>query len=166
MRGISLLFCCVGMFCSGGAGRLNRRVHAAGGSLPAQPKEKPGTRPCRFPVIEFLPLILKLQIIQRHRVAVLNPHRLELIEQPRRAQLLVEIHAALVVGEVDVRHQPLQPRALHEPQVVLVPDLQRLGHVDLRRALDVLRFIDRDGRQLGQLRGNGAHKLTRALMKA
>lgn len=42
MRGISLLFCCVGMFCPGGDGRLNRRVHAAGGSLPAQPKEKPG----------------------------------------------------------------------------------------------------------------------------
>ena len=48
---------------------------------------------------------------------------------------LLKPHAALVVVEVDVGHEPLEPGALHEPGAVVgALDVQRGGGVHLRRA--------------------------------
>ena len=49
-----------------------------------------------------LVLILKLQIVQRHDVAVPDAHGLQLVKQAGLAQVLVEPVAGLVVAEVDV----------------------------------------------------------------
>ena len=50
-------------------------------------------------------LVLELQIVHADDVAVLNAHLLQLVEQTALAQHFVEIHAAFVVGEIDVGHK-------------------------------------------------------------
>ena len=109
-------------------------------------------------------LVLELQIVHADDVAVLNAHLLQLVEQTALAQHFVEIHAAFVVGEIDVGHKPLQPRPLHQPRVVLPLDVQRLGGVDLGRPGHVLRLVDRDGRQLAEPLGDVPHQLPGTLM--
>ena len=59
-------------------------------------------------VYAVLPLVLKLQIVHADDVAVLDPHLLQPVEQAALTQHFVEIHAAFVVGEIDVGHEPLQ----------------------------------------------------------
>ena len=78
-------------------------------------------------------LILKFQIVHGDNIPVLDPHLLQLIEQTRLAQNLIEVHPALIVGEIDVAHEPLEPRPLHQPGVVVPVDIQRGGGIHLRR---------------------------------
>lgn len=55
-----------------------------------------------------LVLVFKFEVVEADDVAVLNAHLLKAGKEAALAQHLVEIHPALVVGEVDVRHQSLE----------------------------------------------------------
>ena len=102
-----------------------------------------------------LPLVFEFQIVHTDDVAVLNAHVLQRVEQTALTQHLVEVHPALVVGEVDVAHEPLEPRPLHQPGVVLPLDVQRLGGVDDRRL----------GTYSGSYTVTGGSSLSRWLMR-
>ena len=80
-------------------------------------------------------LVFKFEVVEADDVAVLNAHLLKAGKEAALAQHLVEIHPALVVGEVDVRHQSLEPRAFDDVGVVVHRDVERGGGVELRRAL-------------------------------
>ncbi len=49
-------------------------------------------------------LVFKFEVVEADDVTVLNAHLLKAGKEAALAQHLVEIHPALVVGEVDVRH--------------------------------------------------------------
>ena len=104
-------------------------------------------------------LIFKFQIVHGHNVPVLNAHLLQPVKQPALAQHLVKIHPAFIVGEIDVGHEPLQPRPLHQPGVVLHMDSKRLGGVHLRRPGHILRLIHHHRRQLREHPANGLYQL-------
>ena len=71
--------------------------------------------------LERGPAMCPIRARQLLSVPVLDAHVLQLLEQARLAQGLVEPHAALVVGEVDVGHEPLEPGTLHQPGAVVRP---------------------------------------------
>ena len=110
-------------------------------------------------------LIFEFVAVQRDGVAVLDAPLLQLLIQSRFPQGLVEPHAALVIVEVDVGHEALEPRTLNEPGVAVVQalDVQRLAGVHHRRLGDIFRLVDRDRRQGSQSLRYLAHQLPGAL---
>ena len=88
--------------------------------------------------------------IRKSVATALNQVEQEL-KQTGLAQLLVEPVAALIVGEIDVAHEPLEPRPLHQPGVVLPLDVQWLGGVGfIVLAVAVLPYLNVGGMKLFQ----------------
>jgi len=104
--------------------------------------------PVRFLLLSAL--IFEFPIVQGHDVAVLNAHPFQLLVETGLPQSLVEVHAALVVGEVDVAHEALQPGTLDDPGALVVPlDVQRRGGIHHGGLGHILRLVHGDGRQGG-----------------
>ena len=105
---------------------------------------------------------LKVEVVNAHRVALLDAHCLEPVKQTGLAQHAVKIHPRLVVAEVDRAHESLQPRTLHDPEIIEVADLQLVARADLRLWRDVVGLIRLHRRDLGKLCGARLHEFTRA----
>lgn len=71
--------------------------------------------------------ILKRHAANGNGVAVADAERLHAFVDPGVTQRLVEIHPALVVGEVDGRNEAVHPRAGDVPDAVVLFDLHILG---------------------------------------
>ena len=111
-----------------------------------------------------LSLVLELQIVHAHQVTIPDAHGLQPVEEAALPEHPVEPQPALVVAEVGVGDEPLEPGALHQIAPVLHGDVQGLGHVHLGGALDVLRLVYRHRRQLPQTVGDGEDQLPGALV--
>src|SRR5699024_12245351 len=68
-----------------------------------------------------LSLVLEFQVVEGDDVTVMDAHLLQPVKETGLAQLAVEPVAGLVVAEVDVGHEPLQPGAFHDPGAVVGP---------------------------------------------
>ena len=75
--------------------------------------------------------VLKFQVVQAHQVAVPDAHVLQAVEQAAFPQHPVKPVAALIVAEIGVGDEPLEPGTLHQVYAVLHRDFQRLADVDL-----------------------------------
>ena len=64
-------------------------------------------------------LVLELEVVEGDGVAVLDAHLFQALIEAGVPQGLLEPHAALVVVEVDVAHEALEPGALDEPGAVV-----------------------------------------------
>ena len=70
--------------------------------------------------------VFKFKIEDAHRIAVLNAHLLEALEEAGLSQLAVKVHARLVVVKVDIVHQLHDPRPGDDPQIVVLLNLELL----------------------------------------
>ena len=118
-----------------------------------------------FPVLPAfaLPLILELEIVNIHGIAVLDAHFLQTLEQAALVQLDVEVVPGLVVVEVDIHDPPLQPGAGDEPGAAQMLDLQGVGIAGLDDRLHILGLVDGDRGQGPQMLGDDTHQVPGAL---
>ena len=109
--------------------------------------------------------IIERKPVQVDRVALLDAHLLELFKKPGLLQRALEVHARLVIVEVDRPHQPLEPDALGDVHPVVHLDLRALDVLarDLRR--DVFRLVHLHGRQLLQKLPRLVHQLAHTLAR-
>lgn len=107
----------------------------------------------------ILLLIVELQIVDIHSVTVLDAHFFQPGEQTAFAQLLVEIIPGLVIVEIDVHHQPLQPGTGDHPGAAQVLNGQFGGISGLFHRLHILRFINGHRGEGAQLFGHDPHEI-------
>ena len=88
--------------------------------------------------IRFLSLVLKLEIVNVHGIAILDAHLLQTGEQAAFSQLHIEMVPGFIVIEVDVLHQTLQPGTGDEPGIAVVLNLESANKDVARRILDFL----------------------------
>lgn len=79
------------------------------------------------------------------------PLLFQAVKEAALAQLAVKVHAGLVIIEVDIVQELLEPLSGHDPQIVIALDPEVVRFSSLRQRLDILRLIDRHGRQRREL---------------
>ena len=110
-----------------------------------------------------LSLIFKLHVVDIHHVAILDTHLFQTGKQTALPQLHIEIVPGLVVIEIDVADQALQPQAGNHPSAAQMFDHQFLGIAGSCYNLNILRLLNGHRGQGAQLFCYHTHQVARAL---
>ena len=94
-----------------------------------------------------LRLILKFQLVNAHSIAVLNTQCFEALEHAGAAQDTVDVHAALIITEVDGHEKALKPGTLYRPVIVVMVYCQFFACAGFWHGRNVVGLVAYHGRE-------------------
>ena len=79
--------------------------------------------------------VVELKIVDADRITVFDPLLFQAVKEAALAQLAVKVHAGLIIVEVDIVQELLEPLSGHDPQIVIAfdPEVVRVSSLRQRR---------------------------------